>query len=72
MSFTGGGVGRRGNCTRKVAHSTRASAERALERAVARGVYRDSLKIVRCWYGKRDHFHLAHAISKGRKGRRAG
>lgn len=71
MSFTGGGVGRRGNCTRKHPLKTRAAREAVIGRLVARGAYGPSMQVVRCRYGKRDHFHVAHVIAKDRKGRRA-
>lgn len=70
MSFTGGGVGRRGNCAGKRAHATRAAAQEVIDSLVARGAYGPSMKVMRCFYGKRDHFHVAHVIAKGHKGKR--
>lgn len=71
MTFTGGGVGRRGACHMKKPHATAREARLHLQALVARGAYEPSMKIKRCPYGKQDHFHVAHRIAKDGKGKRS-
>jgi len=71
MSFFGGGMGRRGACTKKDAYPTHAAALVVVWRRVEReGVSRKSLRIYHCKKGKCRQWHIGHPITKGRKGKR--
>lgn len=71
MSFTGGGVGRRGACTTKKGYQSRHVAEKAADfMAENYGFYRPGLQIKLCPYKGCGLWHISHKIGKDRKGRR--
>lgn len=71
MSFTGGGVGRRGACTTKAGYPTYAVAAKVADKMAERyGSYREGLQIKRCPYKGCGLWHISHKIGKDRKGRR--
>ena len=71
MSFTGGGMGRRGACTTKRAYDTREFAERVADGMAERyGYYRPGLQVVRCPYKACGKYHITHILGKDRKGKR--
>lgn len=70
MAFVSGGMGRRGACQMKHAFPSREVAQKVLDKMIERGAYGPSLVIRRCRYGKRDHFHICHDMTKDRKPRR--
>lgn len=70
MSFYGGGMGRRGACTTKRAYATHAAALRVVFLMEEQGIARSAMHIYLCKKGKCRQWHIAHKITKGRKGKR--
>lgn len=71
MSFTGGGMGRRGACLTKKGFPTKEAAERTADLIADRyGAYRPGLQIKLCPYKGCGKWHISHKIGKDRKGRR--
>lgn len=71
MSFTGGGMGRRGACATKKGYPSREVAEKVADFMAANyGSYREGLQIRLCPYKGCGQWHISHRIGKDRKGRR--
>lgn len=71
MSFTGGGIGRRGACKTKKAYRTKAQAEAGIRwMAEHLGSYAPGMEAVSCPYKACGLWHVKHKISKDRKGKR--
>lgn len=69
MSFTGGGMGRRGACTTKRAYPSKAQAQSGLEWMVNHlHISAEAMEVQRCRHCK--NWHVAHKTTKDRKGRR--
>jgi hypothetical protein len=70
MSFFGGGMGRRGACTSKRSYATHGAALVVVWRMVEQGTDRSAIRIYPCKKGKCRQWHIAHKITKERKGKR--
>lgn len=64
------GVSRRGACASKRAYLSLRDALATLDRLERRGVAREGMHIYHCKKGKCRKWHIAHKITKGRKGKR--
>jgi len=71
MSFTGGGMGRRGGCKTKSAYGSKSHAEAAADwMADHLGAYREGMHVYRCPFKACRQWHVAKNLTKDRRGRR--